>query len=73
MPLSKKQIEKMAIYQKEHVEQILIKPRKDDRISERIQFLIEQNRTKSKQAYIIEAVKKQLEADGVPVDFDQIT
>ena len=73
MPLSKKQIEKMAIYPTEHVEQILIKPRKDDRISERIQFLIEQNRTKSKQAYIIEAVKKQLEADGVPVDFDQIT
>ena len=71
MPASKKQIDQISAYQKANNEQILIKPRKEDRISERIQVLIEQGKTTSKQAYIIQAVKKQLEADGLPVDFDR--
>lgn len=71
MPVSKEQIEKIAQYQKTNNEQILIKPRKEDRISERIQILIDAKKASSKQAYIIQAVKNQLEADGVPVDFDK--
>lgn len=71
MPVSKKQIDKIAKYQKANNEQILIKPRREDRISERIQVLVERGETPSKQAYIIRAVKNQLEADGVPVDFDK--
>lgn len=70
MPVSKEQIEKIAQYQKTNNEQILIKPRKEDRISERIQILIDAKKASSKQAYIIQAVKNQLELDGVPIDFD---
>ena len=57
MPVSKEQIDKIAKYQKANNEQILIKPRKEDRISERIQVLIDAKKTTSKQAYIIQAVK----------------
>lgn len=71
MPASKKQMDRIAEYQKINNEQILIKPRKEDRISERIQVLIEQGKATSKQKYIIQAVKNQLEADGLPVDFDK--
>ncbi len=66
MPASKKQMDKIAEYQKANNEQILIKPRREDRISERIQVLIDAKKTTSKQAYIIQAVKNQLERDGVP-------
>ena len=61
MPASKKQMDKIAEYQKANNEQILIKPRREDRISERIQVLIDAKKTTSKQA-----VKNQLERDGVP-------
>ena len=70
MPATKKQIDRISEYQKANNEQILIKPRREDRISERIQVLIEQGKTASKQAYIIQAVKNQLEADGLPIDYD---
>lgn len=70
MSATKKQIDRISEYQKANNEQILIKPRKADRISERIQVLIERGKTTSKQAYIIQAVKDQLDADGVPLDFD---
>ena len=66
MPASKKQMDKIAEYQKANNEQILIKPRREDRISERIQVLIDAKKTTSKQAYIIQAAKNQLERDGVP-------
>ena len=71
MAASKKQIDRISEYQKANNEQILIKPRKEDRISERIQVLIERGVTTSKQAYIIQAVKNQLEADGLSIDFDK--
>ena len=35
-----------------------------------INHLIEQGKATSRQAYIIQAVKNQLEVDGLPVDFD---
>ena len=70
MAVTKKQIDRISEYQKANNEQILIKPRKEDRISERIQVLIDQGKTTSKQAYIINAVKQFLEKDGIPVDFD---
>ena len=65
MPATKKQIDRISEYQKANNEQILIKPRREDRISERIQVLIEQGKTASKQAYIIQAVKN---LTGVDVD-----
>lgn len=71
MPASKEQMDKIAKYQKANNEQILIKPRKEDRISERIQILIDEKKVASKQAYIIQAIKNQLERDGLPIDFDK--
>ena len=67
MPVSKAQIDKIAKYQKTNNEQILIKPRKEDRISERIQVLIDAKKTTSKQAYILDAIRKALEADDIPM------
>lgn len=58
MPATKKQIDRISEYQKANDEQILINPRREERISERIQVLIDQRKTASKQAYIIQAVKK---------------
>ena len=63
---SNQNIKAIDAWQAENVEKILIKPRKSEHISERIQIAIEQGKAKSRQAYIIEAVKKALEADGIP-------
>lgn len=53
-------------WQAEHVERILIKPRKEDQISERIQIAIERGITKSRQSFIIDAVLKALDEQGIP-------
>jgi len=67
MPASKEQMERIAKYQKEYNEQILIKPRKEDKISDRIQLAIDRGIAKSKQAYILNAIHRALEADGIPL------
>lgn len=59
----KQNTKKIDEWQAENVERIVIKPRKEDRISERIQALIDAGKCKSKQAYIINAVKSKLEED----------
>lgn len=53
-------------WQAEHVDRIIIKPRKEEHFSERIQMAIDKGCGKSRQAYIIEAVRRALEADGIP-------
>ena len=53
-------------WQAEHVEKIVIKPRREKHLSERIQMAIDRGCGKSRQAYIIDAVCKALEADGIP-------
>ena len=63
---SNQNIKAIDAWQAENIEKILIKPRRSEHISERIQLAIEQGKAKSRQAYIIEAVKKALEADGIP-------
>ena len=55
------------VWQAEHVDRIIIKPRKEEHFSERIQMAIEKGCGKSRQAYILEAVRKALEADGIPM------
>ena len=65
--MAKKQDTKaIDAWQSENVERIVIKPRKADHISERVQIAIERGITKSHQAYILDAVKKALDADGIP-------
>ena len=65
--MAKKQdIKAIDAWQSENIERIVIKPRKADHISERIQIAIDRGLTKSRQAYILDAVKKTLDADGIP-------
>ena len=65
--MAKKQDTKaIDAWQSENVERIVIKPRKADHISERVQIAIERGISKSRQAYILDAVKKALDADGIP-------
>ena len=52
-------------WQAEHVDRIIIKPRKEEHFSERIQLAIDRGFGKSRQGYIIEAVRRALEADGI--------
>jgi hypothetical protein len=69
--MAKKQdIKAIDAWQSENVERIVIKPRKADQISERIQIAIDRGIAKSRQAYILDAVKKALDADGIPVNGD---
>ena len=69
--MAKKQdIKAIDAWQSENVERIVIKPRKADQITERIQIAIDRGIAKSRQAYILDAVKKALDADGIPVNGD---
>ena len=65
--MAKKQdIKAIDAWQSENIERIVIKPRKDDHVSERIQIAIDRGIAKSRQAYILDAVKRALDADGIP-------
>ena len=65
--MAKKQdIKAIDAWQSENVERIVIKPRKSDHISERIQIAVDRGITKSRQAYILDAIKKSLADDGIP-------
>lgn len=65
--MAKKQdIKAIDAWQSENIERIVIKPRKADHISDRIQIAIDRGITKSRQAYILDAVKRALDADGIP-------
>ena len=55
------------VWQAEHVERIMIKPRKEEHFSERIQLAVDKGCAKSRQAYILDAVRRALEADGIPM------
>ena len=69
--MAKKQdIKAIDAWQSENVERIVIKPRKSDQITERIQIAIDRGIAKSRQAYILDAVKNALDADGIPVNED---
>ena len=69
--MAKKQdIKAIDAWQSENVERIVIKPRKADQITERIQIAIDRGIAKSRQAYILDAVKKALDVDGIPVNGD---
>ena len=63
---SNQNIKAIDAWQAENIEKILIKPRKSEHISVRIQLAIDQGKAKSRQAYILDAIKKALEADGIP-------
>ena len=53
-------------WQKENIDRIVIKPNKRDHVVDRIQMALDKGLAKSRQSYILNAVFKQLEADGIP-------
>ncbi|MBQ4090538.1 MAG: hypothetical protein IJC56_11785 [Clostridia bacterium] len=63
---NKQNIKAIDAWQAEHVEKILIKPRKEEHISDRIKIAIERGYAKSKQGFIIDAVRKALDELGIP-------
>ena len=63
---SKQNLKAIDAWQAENVERIVIKPNKKEHISDRIQIAIERGITKSRQAYILDAIRKALENDGIP-------
>ena len=64
---SKQNLKAIDAWQAENVERIVIKPNKKEHISERIQIAIDRGITKSRQAYILDAIRKALEADDIPM------
>ena len=63
---SKQNLKAIDAWQAENVERIVIKPNKKEHISDRIQIAIDRGITKSRQSYILEAIRKALEADDIP-------
>ena len=63
---TKQNIQAIDAWNRENTDLIRIRARKEEHINERIEIAISQGKAKSRQAYIIEAVKKALEADGIP-------
>jgi len=64
---SKQNLKAIDAWQAENVERIVIKPNKKEHISDRIQIAIDRGITKSRQAYILDAIRKALEADDIPM------
>ena len=63
----KQNIKAIEEWNRENTDLIRIRVRKKERLNERIQMAIEKGCGKSRQAYILEAVRKALEADGIPM------
>ena len=53
-------------WKSENTDRIQILPRKSDQLPQRIQQAVDAGLSKSRQSYIIEAVKARLDADGIP-------
>lgn len=65
--MSKKQNTKVIDeWKKEHTDLVRLRPRKEERIIERVQMAVEKGCGKSRQAHMLEAIKKALENDGIP-------
>ena len=67
---SKQNIQAIDAWNRENTDLIRLRVRKEERLNERIQLAIEQGKAKSRQAYILDAIKKALEADGIPTQED---
>ena len=63
---SKQNFRAIDDWQRENVERIVIKPNRKQHVSDRIQIAIDQGLEKSRQAYILSAIQKALEEDGIP-------
>lgn len=66
MEKKKQNVKRIDEWQAQNVERLVIKPRLEDNISTRIDALIEKGIAKSRQSYIIDAIKAQLQKDEKP-------
>lgn len=64
---SKQNTQAIDAWNRENTDLIRIRARKDEHLNERIQIAIDRGITKSRQAYILDAVRKALEADDIPM------
>lgn len=64
---SKQNIQAIDAWNRENTDLIRIRARKEEHLNERIQIAIERGITKSRQAYILDAVRKALEDDDIPM------
>ena len=64
--MPKQNIQKINEWKAAKVTRINLEFRNDTHIVERINKAVEMGKAKSRQAYILDAVKKALEADGIP-------
>ena len=63
---SKQNTKAIDAWQAEHLERIVIKPNKKEHLYERVQAAVDRGLAKSRQAYILAAIRKALEEDGIP-------
>ena len=63
----KQNIKAIEAWNRENTDLIRIRARKKEHINERIQMAIDKGCGKSRQGYILDAVRKALEADGIPM------
>ena len=59
-------IKAIEAWNRENTDLIRIRARKTERLNERIKMAIDKGCGKRRQAYILNAVRKALEADGIP-------
>lgn len=64
---SKQNIQAIDAWNRENTDLIRIRARKDEHLNERIQIAIDRGIAKSRQAYILDAVRKALEDDNIPM------
>jgi len=64
---SKQNTQAIDAWNRENTDLIRIRARKEEHLNERIQLAIDRGITKSRQAYILDAVRKALEEDGIPM------
>ena len=64
---SKQNTQAIDAWNRENTDLIRIRARKEERLNERIQLAIDRGISKSRQAYILDAVRKALEEDGIPM------
>lgn len=63
---SKQNTQAIDAWNRENTDLIRVRARKEEHMNERIQIAIDRGITKSRQAYILDAVRKALDADGIP-------
>ena len=64
---SKRNTQAIDAWNRENTDLIRIRARKDEHLNERIQIAIDRGIAKSRQAYILDAIRKALEADDIPM------